>query len=394
MDWHRVPLGASVLFKDDYFFVSSGKYGRGLFASNDLQQRFYAGPYAGQTLTKEGLTAEENLRNPYIFSITDQHFLDAREKRSSTILRYINCATHRQEQNCRFVIENGMVFIEVMKRISKGSELLTWYGDSGSAQLLNLQAFHEPISKDVLHNIEGEFRKHPLHASVCSLISCYRMALETASDLQEKLDDAQFQIITLQASKSAAGKPPKGIKAVSQKRTNLEAPISNFLVDAACAQKNEPSEKSELRRKRQCNPDWNDPIRVNYRRKMPEDVKINPCVDPSKEASDINSRSIDDPADRDFDDFESDSLTHESVRARGSGGWTKGKMLALGNGVHQKANKLIIVVCNGNTRKFVVKDGESDHKRLEAEALFRSWQSSTDLQSIPMLTALQEDAIA
>lgn len=58
------------------------------------------------------------------------YFLDGSDKNTSSWMRFIRCARHKQEQNLLAFQHNKDVFYRAFRDIPRGCELLVWYEDS------------------------------------------------------------------------------------------------------------------------------------------------------------------------------------------------------------------------------------------------------------------------
>ena len=126
--YHRLPVGANSLYKDDVVKVEFSRYGRGLFAASRIDKQVAIGPYLGQRLSDEEASFEQELGNMYLFEVSKDVVIDGREKRYSTVLRYSNCADRRKDQNCDFaVLDSGEVWLVTNRVIEAGIELLPFY---------------------------------------------------------------------------------------------------------------------------------------------------------------------------------------------------------------------------------------------------------------------------
>lgn len=58
------------------------------------------------------------------------YFLDGSDKNTSSWMRFIRCARHKQEQNLFAFQHNKSIFYRAYRDIPRGCELLVWYEDS------------------------------------------------------------------------------------------------------------------------------------------------------------------------------------------------------------------------------------------------------------------------
>ncbi len=126
---------------EDKFSISPSRItqaGLGLFAKKSLAKNTRLGHYEGELKTSEEF---ENLRDTsYTFEVTRKvgnryklFYIDAKNKKKSNSLRYINGAkTARQKArvNVKAYQYRGEIYYKTLRKILPGEELLLDYGDS------------------------------------------------------------------------------------------------------------------------------------------------------------------------------------------------------------------------------------------------------------------------
>lgn len=63
------------------------------------------------------------------------HYVDAQYSGCANWLCFVNCARNEMEQNLLAYQHEGNIFYKTTKPISKGTELLVWYGDEYAKEL-------------------------------------------------------------------------------------------------------------------------------------------------------------------------------------------------------------------------------------------------------------------
>ncbi|XP_014679532.1 PREDICTED: PR domain zinc finger protein 14-like isoform X2 [Priapulus caudatus] len=89
------------------------------------------GPFMGKTVNMSEIKTYDDNTHMWEIFLGGQlsHFVDGRGP-TANWLSYVNNARFAQEQNLIAVQENSEIYYEACKEISKGKELLVWYGDS------------------------------------------------------------------------------------------------------------------------------------------------------------------------------------------------------------------------------------------------------------------------
>ncbi|CAG9841018.1 unnamed protein product [Diabrotica balteata] len=113
-------------------------HGLGLFALRSIQKGVRLGPYEGEITRIDSTTG-------YAWKLRDGRLVDASDEKSSNYLRYVNCARNVSEQNLIGFQYQGQLYYRTSKIISKGEELLVYYGPSYAKQLgIDPKKYFEP----------------------------------------------------------------------------------------------------------------------------------------------------------------------------------------------------------------------------------------------------------
>lgn len=104
--------------------------GKGLFTSKFIPKGTRIVEYKGRIRTWKDVESEDN--NFYIFYVNEEHIIDASRNKKSPA-RFINDAKGMQKikglnNNAQFVVDGLRVFVEAIKDIPAGSEILLGYG--------------------------------------------------------------------------------------------------------------------------------------------------------------------------------------------------------------------------------------------------------------------------
>lgn len=81
-------------------------------------------------------------------------FLDGSDTDTSSWMRFIRCARHKEEQNMFAFQHNKSIFYRAFREIPSGTELLVWYDDKYYLQHMGI-----PVSnwdKDISQHFPGE----------------------------------------------------------------------------------------------------------------------------------------------------------------------------------------------------------------------------------------------
>ena len=105
--------------------------GKGLFTKKPIAKGTRIVEYKGKITTWKDVN-DDNGKNGYIYYINRNHVIDAKPL-SKTLGRYANDANGLKKiksvkNNARYVVDNLRVYIEAVKDISAGDEILVRYG--------------------------------------------------------------------------------------------------------------------------------------------------------------------------------------------------------------------------------------------------------------------------
>ncbi len=126
---------------EDHFSIRSSRIrqaGLGLFAKKPVSKNTRLGYYKGELKTSEEF---QRIRDTsYIFEVSrkvgDRYklfYIDAKNKRKSNFLRYINGAktpSQKARVNTKAYQYRGEIYYKTLRKIMPGEELLLDYGDS------------------------------------------------------------------------------------------------------------------------------------------------------------------------------------------------------------------------------------------------------------------------
>ncbi len=101
--------------------VGRASAGLGLFATRPFKKGERIIEYVGRTLSKE---EEYTSRSKYLFEVNSRKTIDGSTR--SNIARYIN---HSCTPNCEPEIVRGHIYIDAIKNIKAGEELVYDYGE-------------------------------------------------------------------------------------------------------------------------------------------------------------------------------------------------------------------------------------------------------------------------
>ena len=101
--------------------VGRSSAGLGLFATGPYKKGERIIEYFGRTLSKD---EEYSSRSKYLFEVNSRKTIDGTTREN--IARYIN---HSCTPNCEPEIERGRIFIDAIKKIKPGEELVYDYGE-------------------------------------------------------------------------------------------------------------------------------------------------------------------------------------------------------------------------------------------------------------------------
>ena len=74
-----------------------------------------------------------------------EHLIDGYDERTSTWIRWVNCARHVKEQNVDMKECYGKAYYMTIKDVHPGEELLVFYGDEYAQDQLdiNMELYHD-----------------------------------------------------------------------------------------------------------------------------------------------------------------------------------------------------------------------------------------------------------
>lgn len=101
--------------------VARASAGLGLYATRPFKKGERIIEYVGRTLTN---AEEYSSRSKYLFEVNSRKTIDGAVR--TNIARYIN---HSCKPNCEPEIERGHIFIDAIKNIKAGEELVYDYGE-------------------------------------------------------------------------------------------------------------------------------------------------------------------------------------------------------------------------------------------------------------------------
>ncbi|KAJ7339650.1 Putative histone-lysine N-methyltransferase prdm6 [Desmophyllum pertusum] len=121
-------------FPDEVKLCVSGTPGAGygVCAKQHIPVGTWIGPYEGKRISINDVTAE--MDTSYMWEIYEDsklaYCLDGSDKNTSSWMRFIRCARHKQEQNLFAFQHNRSIFYRAFQEIPRGTELLVWYDDN------------------------------------------------------------------------------------------------------------------------------------------------------------------------------------------------------------------------------------------------------------------------
>nr|CAB3265137.1 histone-lysine N-methyltransferase PRDM9-like [Phallusia mammillata] len=107
--------------------------GKGAWCDQEFQKNTVFGPYEGVIVSRNNLSQLEQLfEGGYAWEIYKKgklsHYIDGNDVKNSNWLRYINCARNEEEQNVIAYQYKGRIYYRLYKPVTRGVELLVWYG--------------------------------------------------------------------------------------------------------------------------------------------------------------------------------------------------------------------------------------------------------------------------
>jgi len=126
--------------------------GKGLFTKKTITKGSRIVEYKGKITTWKEVN-DDNGKNGYIYYINRNHVIDAKPL-PKTYGRYANDANGLQKlesikNNARYVVDNFKVYIEAVKDIAAGSEILVKYGKEYWDVIRHNMKLHRRNSKKV-----------------------------------------------------------------------------------------------------------------------------------------------------------------------------------------------------------------------------------------------------
>lgn len=95
-------------------------------------------------------------------------FLDGSDMDTSSWMRFIRCARHKEEQNMFAFQHNKSIFYRAFREIPSGTELLVWYDDNYYLQHMGIPVGN--WTKDISQHFPGEiFLKNQLNKIIICL---------------------------------------------------------------------------------------------------------------------------------------------------------------------------------------------------------------------------------
>ncbi|XP_022781738.1 putative histone-lysine N-methyltransferase PRDM6 [Stylophora pistillata] len=109
--------------------------GHGVCAKHHIPAGTWIGPYEGKCLSLEtdNVNVTPDIDTSYMWEVYDNgklaFFLDGSDTDTSSWMRFIRCARHKEEQNMFAFQHNKSIFYRAFREIPSGTELLVWYDD-------------------------------------------------------------------------------------------------------------------------------------------------------------------------------------------------------------------------------------------------------------------------
>lgn len=119
--------------KQSRLLADKGLVDQGLYTVAALPAGYVVGEYRGRRLTLAE-AKKKRRHKKFLFDVRVPRrkavafVVDAADKRRSSFVRYVNAADWEEQQNTAFEQKGGRIFLKTLRRIPKGTELLTWYG--------------------------------------------------------------------------------------------------------------------------------------------------------------------------------------------------------------------------------------------------------------------------
>lgn len=104
----------------------------GIRTKQIIPEGTWMGPYQGNIVKPKEVTAATD--TSYMWEIYENgkllHYVDGRDENTSSWMRFIRCARHKEEQNLYAFQYNKEIYYRAFADIPAGSELLVWYEDT------------------------------------------------------------------------------------------------------------------------------------------------------------------------------------------------------------------------------------------------------------------------
>ncbi|KAM7439336.1 putative histone-lysine N-methyltransferase prdm6 [Porites harrisoni] len=155
LDWDSYAIKS---FPDVVQLCKSSVPGKtyGVCARQHIPVGTWIGPYEGRRVAPDAI--KPDMDSDYLWEIYKDgrlmYYLDATDEESSSWMRFIKCARHRNEQNLFAFQYCGNIYYRAFKEIPIGTELLVWYED------IYPQYFGIPISIHDLNSMGS--RSYPV----------------------------------------------------------------------------------------------------------------------------------------------------------------------------------------------------------------------------------------
>jgi hypothetical protein len=122
-----------VKVKRSRFLASKSVKGSGLNSNRRLEKGYVIEEFVGRLLSDK--EAEEKKGNKgYMFNVRQRgkivHVIDGADSRTSSVPRFANAADTERQQNVRWRQHKCRIYMELIKRVARDTEILTWYGKS------------------------------------------------------------------------------------------------------------------------------------------------------------------------------------------------------------------------------------------------------------------------
>ena len=120
------------------FLAAKGIRSYGLYSQRRLLKGYVLGEFLGRILSDQEAKTRVGGES-YLFDVKNgrkvAYVIDGADARESSVVRYANSADMLGQQNAAWRQYDGRIYLELIKRVSKGREILTWYGENTSRLL-------------------------------------------------------------------------------------------------------------------------------------------------------------------------------------------------------------------------------------------------------------------